>query len=392
MRKTYKISGMHCSSCVLRIEDKIKKLKKVRSASVDFKNKKLVVNGDFSEKDIRVAVKKLGYLLLDENEEDKSRISNKVRLVVLIFLLVLSVSFIPHPLLKFLNDSLLGYIKLIWWAVLIGLLIGGLIDYFIPEEFIFKYLGQRKKRTLFYSVLAGFLLSACSHGILAISMQLYKKGASVPSVVAFLLASPWANLPVTILLFGFFGVKALFFILGAMLIALITGFIYMGLDKLGWIESSREIELDRRVEWTRVKNFNLGESIKGVWSGIVSLSNMVLWWILIGFLIAGFIGAYVPEHFFMNYLGPNFLGLLLTLIFATIIEVCSEGSSPIAFEIFNKVGSFGNPFVFLMAGVVTDYTEIGLIWTNIGKKAAFWLPVITVPMVLFLGWLFNLLL
>ena len=43
-----------------------------------------------------------------------------------------------------------------------------------------------------------------------------------------------------------------------------------------------------------------------------------------------------------------------------------------------------------MAGVVTDYTEIGLIWTNIGKKAAIWLPIITVPMVLFLGWVFNL--
>ena len=90
-------------------------------------------------------------------------------------------------------------------------------------------------------------------------------------------------------------------------------------------------------------------------------------------MIATIIGAYVPEHLFMNYLGPTFLGLLLTLAFATIIEVCSEGSSPIAFEIFNKTGTFGNPFVFLMAGVVTDYIAIGLIWSNIGKKTAIWL-------------------
>lgn len=44
-----------------------------------------------------------------------------------------------------------------------------------------------------------------------------------------------------------------------------------------------------------------------------------------------------------------------------------------------------------MAGVATDYTEIGLIWQNIGKKAALWLPVITVPQVLLLGYLFNVL-
>jgi uncharacterized membrane protein YraQ (UPF0718 family) len=91
----------------------------------------------------------------------------------------------------------------------------------------------------------------------------------------------------------------------------------------------------------------------------------------------------------LRFFGPSFGGLLLTLLFATIIEVCSEGSAPIAFEVFNKVGTLGNPFVFLMAGVVTDYTEIGLIWTNIGKKTAIWLPIITVPQVLLVGFLFN---
>tara|TARA_Y100000310_G_scaffold119843_1_gene118578 strand:- start:3531 stop:3668 length:138 start_codon:yes stop_codon:yes gene_type:complete len=42
-----------------------------------------------------------------------------------------------------------------------------------------------------------------------------------------------------------------------------------------------------------------------------------------------------------------------------------------------------------MAGVVTDYTEIGLIWANIGKRAAIWLPIITIPIVLAFGILFN---
>ena len=84
------------------------------------------------------------------------------------------------------------------------------------------------------------------------------------------------------------------------------------------------------------------------------------------------------------------LGLAVTLFFATIIEVCSEGSAPLAFEIYNQSGAFGNSFTFLMAGVATDYTEIGLIWHNIGKRAALWLPILTVPQVLAFGILFNL--
>jgi len=105
--------------------------------------------------------------------------------------------------------------------------------------------------------------------------------------------------------------------------------------------------------------------------------------IVLGFLMAAF---------FMAYMGATALGMIVVLILATIIEVCSEGSAPMAFEIFKQTGAFGNSFVFLMAGVATDYTEIGLIWSNIGKKAAIWLPIITVPQILILGYLFNILL
>ncbi|MBR9701319.1 hypothetical protein GOV13_00165 [Candidatus Pacearchaeota archaeon] len=322
----------------------------------------------------------------DTNKEEV-KISKKLKILGGLFILVLVLSFLPA--LQPLNESLLSYLRIIWWAVLLGLFMGGVIEYFIPEDFIFKFLGKKKKMSLVYAVFAGFLMSACSHGILAIAMQLYKKGASIPAVITFLLASPWANLPITILMFGFFGWKAIFFVLAAMFIALLTGYIYMGLEKLGWIEQSKEVELKGKIEWTNVKNFDFKKSVSGVYRGMVGISNMVLWWIFIGIMVAALIGAYVPAHWFMKYLGPSFSGLLVTLFFATIIEVCSEGSSPIAFEIFSKVGTFGNPFVFLMAGVVTDYTEIGLIWSNIGKKAAIWLPIITVPLVLAFGWLFN---
>ncbi|MDJ0700462.1 MAG: permease [Woeseiaceae bacterium] len=304
-----------------------------------------------------------------------------------VFVAVLLLSFL-QPLAA-LNESLLGYLAIIWWAVLLGLVLGGVIDYFVPDGFIVRLLGQRRKTTLINAVLAGFLMSACSHGILAIAIQLYKKGASVPAVITFLLASPWANLPMTVLLFGFFGWRAAYFVLGAMAVALVTGLVFTLLDGMRMIEGPAGDVDATDVSWDRVRNFDFGESVKGVAAGSISLANMVLWWILIGILAAALIGAYVPEHFFMQWLGPDFAGMLVTLLFATVIEVCSEGTSPLAFEIYNKVGVLGNPFVFLMAGVATDYTEIGLIWTNIGKRTAIWLPIVTVPQILALGFLFN---
>jgi len=321
---------------------------------------------------------------------NKIQISRKLKIVSGLFCLIFLFSFLPG--FSKLNESFISYFKLIWWAILLGLLMGGVVDYFIPEEFVFRYLGQRRKSSLFYAVIAGFLMSACSHGILAISIQLHKKGASIPSVITFLLASPWANLPVTILLFSFFGWKALLFVLTAMLIALITGFIFMGLEKINLIEPSKKIFEKQKYQKPYISNYNFQDAVKEVFQGMVSLANMVLWWILIGFMMAVLIRTYIPAHIFIQFFGPSFSGLILTLLFAAIIEVCSEGSAPIAFEIFNKTMTFGNPFVFLMAGVATDYTEIGLIWTNIGKKTAIWLPIVAVPQVLLFGYLFNILL
>ena len=66
----------------------------------------------------------------------------------------------------------------------------------------------------------------------------------------------------------------------------------------------------------------------------------------------------------------------------------SEGTSPIAFEIFNSA-ALGNPFIFLMDGVATDYTGIGLLWTNVGRRTASLLPVVTVPQILIFATLLN---
>jgi uncharacterized membrane protein YraQ (UPF0718 family)/YHS domain-containing protein len=321
--------------------------------------------------------------------------------ILTIVLLIITYIFEPH---RYFFNAFIEYLVLIWWAILIGFLIGGIIDYFIPRKYIEKYLSRHRKRTIIYSIIFGFLMSACSHGILAISIELYKKGANTSSVIAFLLASPWANLPITLLLMGFFGLKALFIIISALIIATITGLIYQAFEKKGLVEcrlcekgEDKSIhedfsiikDINKRLTEFQFSLKNIKDALFGTFKGSWALTKMVMWWLIIGMIMAAFARAYIPGHLFMEYMGPGLLGLIVTLMFATIIEVCSEGSSPLAFEIYSKTGAFGNSFTFLMAGVATDYTEIGLIWHNIGKKAALWLPIITVPQIIILGYIFN---
>jgi uncharacterized protein len=327
---------------------------------------------------------------------------SKLFLVFIITLILVSLSYIFVPLEAF-RKVLFHYVGSIWWAVFLGLFLGGIIEHYVPKEYISKVLARKSPLTIVNAVFLGFLMSACSHGILALSIQLHKKGASNPAVVSFLLASPWANFAVTMMLLSLFGFKGLLIIIAAVIIAINTGLIFMFLEKKGWIEQNKNI-VPVAPDYSIINNFRLRLSnykvnrhsmiadSQGVAIGMFALAEMVLGWIILGVLLASLAGAFIPVHFFHKFMGPTLLGLIITLVLATVIEVCSEGSSPLAFEIYRQTHALGNSFVFLMAGVVTDYTEIGLLWSNLGRRVALWLPLVTVPQVLVLGYLFNLIL
>lgn len=140
--------------------------------------------------------------------------------------------------------------------------------------------------------------------------------------------------------------------------------------------------------WRNIRpgNGNLGRMARGAWTE----SRMILRWIFFGFALAAAIRAFVPDDVFSQYFGPTLLGLLLTLVATTVIEVCSEGSSPIAADLLHRAAAPGNAFTFLMAGAATDYTEImALRETTRSWKATLALPLLTTPQVLVVSWLIN---
>ncbi|MBI1909439.1 MAG: permease [Deltaproteobacteria bacterium] len=329
----------------------------------------------------------------------KRFLGNKLLLIGLADLLLYSSGFVFPPLRPF-QESFRGYLRMIWWALAFGFLLAGVIDRYIPTEYVSKILARPSKKTILYASGLGVLMSACSHGILAIAIELHRKGASGPAVISFLLGSPWANLPVTLLLIGFFHGKGLVIIGAALGVAITTGLLLQLLDRWGWIETNKNTamidpdfsirtDLYRRWQERQWDGKTLISDAREIFKGAVAMANMIGWWLLLGITLAGLISAFVPSHLFHTYLGPSLTGLLLTLAAATVIEVCSEGSAPLAFEIYRQTGAFGNTFTFLMGGVVTDYTEIGLVWTNLGWKTSLWMVALTVPQVLLIGWLMN---
>jgi uncharacterized protein len=285
-----------------------------------------------------------------------------------------------------------------WWGIALGMVFVGILAR-IPRELVMEVLGrERGLPSLLRATLAGVLLDLCSHGILAVGMKLYERGASTGQVMAFLLSSPWNSFSLTLILIGLIGLKwTLLFIALSMLVGLVTGAIFDRLVAVGRLPDNpwREQLGERRPlaqlwpEFRQTIRVSATGSAGILRDGLAG-SQVVIRWAMFGLVLAATIRALVPAEAFAVWFGATMGGLWLTLLATTVIEVCSEGSSPIAADLMNRANAPGNSFTFLMAGVATDYTEVMSIRdTTRSWKIALALPLIAVPQVMVLGFLLN---
>lgn len=296
------------------------------------------------------------------------------------------------------SHSVHELINTMWWSVLLAIGFVGVLSK-IPQEFIISILGKGGSiKGLWRATLAGILFDLCSHGILMVGMELRRKGASLGQVMAFLIASPWNSISLTLIMIALIGIQwTLAFIALSMLIAMTTGWMFDRLEEKGtlpgntvnstipddfhfWRDAKAELS---DVKWTGAL---FAEMTRSGLSG----SRMVIRWLLFGVLLASAIRGFVSLEDFQTWFGPTLLGLGATLIAATIIEVCSEGSTPIAADLMNRADAPGNSFAFLMTGVATDYTEVMVIKDTMKSwKTALFLPLLTVPQVIVVAIILN---
>lgn len=285
-----------------------------------------------------------------------------------------------------------------WWGVVLAIFFVGLIGR-LPRELVMSILGKAgSKRGLLRATGAGLLLDLCNHGILMVGMRLYERGASLGQVMAFLIASPWNSFTLTLILFGLVGVPlTLTFILASAVIALLSGWLFDRLVARKQLPSNPNHVPEENLKpvnqefkaWWKKTTWSREDWHHMLKDGLVN-SKMVVRWLLFGIVLVSVVRVMFNPDSFAQWFGASISGLFLTLLATTLIETCSEGSTPLAADLVNRAGAPGNGFVFLMAGVATDYTEIMSIKdTTKSWKIALFLPLITVPQVILIGWLLN---
>lgn len=297
-----------------------------------------------------------------------------------------------------LAHAISNYLATAWWGIALGMFFAGLLDV-VPREFVMAILGRRDGfRGVLRAAAAGVSLDLCSHGILLIGAKLYERGASIGQVLAFLIASPWNSLSLTLILAALIGWKwTLVFIALSLIVAIIVGVAADTATRRGYLPINPHrstLPNDFHVWREACHRWHAARFdtafFRRVAVGCLAGSHMIVRWLLLGIILAGLVQTFVPTDFFGTWFGPSLVGLGLTLVAATVIEICSEGSTPLAAELVTRAAAPGNGFAFLMAGVATDYTEVAVLRQVTGSwRIAFFLPLVTLPQVALLGWLLN---
>lgn len=232
--------------------------------------------------------------------------------------------------------------------VLIGVFISGIIQMFVTEEMVQKWVPKNKVLAVLYSTMIGVLFPACECGIVPITRRLVAKGVPLHAAVPFMLTGPIINPVVLFATYIAFGsnlkmllYRSIFAVIVAIAIGLILSVQYKD-DQL------RKKEI---VHTAPVR------SLKEKWIGTLEHTIDEFFssgkYLIIGAFIASAMQTYVKTSTLLAIGQGKVTSTLVMMALAFVLSLCSEADAFIASS-FQNTFSFGALTAFLVYGPMLD--------------------------------------
>ena len=262
----------------------------------------------------------------------------------------------------------------ITWSLILGFTLSAVVQAVIRRQTIVRLLGDDRPKTLARATGLGAASSSCSYAAVALARALFRRGASFTAAMTFEIAS--TNLVIELgiimaLLLSWQFTLAEF--AGGPLMIVLVAVAFRLFVRKRLIGAARQ-QADRGLAGSMEGHAAMDMSIAARGSfwrrlasreGYTSVSHIfVMEWaavlrdIVIGLLIAGAIGAWVPETFWQSFflvhhpLLAKLWGPIVGPIVAILSFVCSIGNVPLAAVLWNGGISFGGVVSFIFADLL----------------------------------------
>jgi len=260
------------------------------------------------------------------------------------------------------------------WSLILGFTLSGVVQAVIRRQTVIRLLGDDKPKTLAVATGLGAASSSCSYAAVALARSLVRRGADFTAAMAFEIAS--TNLVIELgiilaLLIAWQFTLAEFIGGPIMIVLMAVAFRLFVRQRL--IAAARQ-QADQGLPGSMEGHAAMDMSIAPGGSlrrrlisrdGYTSVSHIfVMEWaavirdVVLGLLIAGAIGAWVPDSFWQHLfltsdpLAARLWGPLIGPVISVLSFVCSIGNVPLAAVLWNGGISFGGVIAFIFADLI----------------------------------------
>ncbi len=262
----------------------------------------------------------------------------------------------------------------ILWALILGFALSAVVQAVVRKSTIVRLMGDDRPRTLAVASVLGAASSSCSYAAVALARSLFRKGANFTAAMAFEIGS--TNLVVELgiilaLLMGWQFTAAEF--VGGPIMIVFIAVLFRIFVRERVVRAARE-QADRGLAGSMEGHAAMDMSVTGEGSflrrlvsgrGFTAVSHVfVMEWaailrdLIIGLLVAGAIGAWVPNSFWQNFFLTDHpvlsavWGPIVGPVVAIVAFVCSIGNVPLAAVLWNGGISFGGVTAFIFADLL----------------------------------------
>jgi hypothetical protein len=265
--------------------------------------------------------------------------------------------------------------------LLLGFLIAGILHVFVPQGFYRKYLSKDNKWAVLWAALLGVPLPLCSCGVIPTAIGLRNEKASKGAVASFLIATPQTGIDSILATFSLMGLG---FAVVRPAAALITG--VCG----GWLVSRLVPEDDAVISSGASCGVETGNKLWRVLKyAYFKMIQDIGGRLVIGLLVAALIQVAIPDEFFLHFGQQPLLQMLVILVVAVPMYICSTGSIPVAAALIMKGLSPGAALVMLMAGPAVNLASILVVRKAMGRRFTWIYLLVIVGFSILFGLLVN---
>ncbi|MDA9470033.1 permease [Enterococcus sp. 5H] len=271
--------------------------------------------------------------------------------------------FLPHSVLQ-MGTIFLSIVIEALPFVMLGCVISGALHVFLTPERVKKLLPKNKFLSILVGSFLGFFFPSCECGIVPIVHQFVKKDVPTYTAFAFMITAPIINPIVLFSTYIAFSNSIKFVIwrvLGSLIVALVVGVWLAYINKESILRQSLSEEISCTIESNEHQHDHKKEGFwQKCWSvlthGIDEFFDTGRY-LIFGSLLASAMQTYLPTGAMLQLGNTKILAILVMLILAATLSLCSEADAFIGSSLLSLFGS-GPVIGFLVFGPMVDIKNL----------------------------------